>query len=646
MEWNKGLDTESSAYKFATDCSRVIRVIAGPGTGKSFGLKRRVARLIEEGQDPKRILAVTFTRTAAQDLKNEIKDAGVKGSDKVIAKTLHSLCFGMLNQKSIIQNTGRYPRLMLEFEQKPMLYDIDEVFGGVKKKKERIRAFEAAWARLQSEEPGFPIDDMDKEFQRQIVSWLKSHRAMLFGEMIIEAYHYLKNNPACSERRQFDHILVDEYQDLNKAEQAVIDMLSQESSVAIIGDDDQSIYSFRFANPGGIREFSFEHPGCDAIDFDKCRRCPKRVVYMASRLISNNPHRILGDLQPYDGNQEGIVHIFQWESLNDEIDGICEIVQEEIMCGRIQPEDVLILSPAAKIGYRVRDKLVNMGINAKSYFHETAISTDDLKHKFSILTLLANNDDMVSLRYLLGEGNGTFHASGYKHLLAFALENNISTKEALEGCISGKYRIPYVSSLLKKYQIIVKELEDINKIIEIDRKKLVDLLSDERPEQEDFRNILMESIENSADNEQDIKKWIKKVYSGVLEKISFPENTTPKDHVRIMSLHASKGLSAKYVVVMSAIDGLIPRVDKDSEISEERQIEEQRRLFYVAITRCKSSAEGYPGTLIISSFVTLPDAEALSMKVPVKPFTENNTTMTRFIREFEETAPMPELRRP
>lgn len=106
-----------------------------------------------------------------------------------------------------------------------------------------------------------------------------------------------------------------------------------------------------------------------------------------------------------------------------------------------------------------------------------------------------------------------------------------------------------------------------------------------------------------------------------------------------MSLHASKGLSAKYVIVMSAIDELIPRIDKDSDVSIEKQIEEQRRLFYVAVTRCKSSGEGYPGTLIISSFVGLPGNEALGIGIGASAYSRRDVSATRFIREFEETAP-------
>lgn len=217
---------------------------------------------------------------------------------------MHSFCFGLLNKKHIIIDTGRFPRPMLEFEQKPMLYDIGNTFGNLRDKQKRLQAFEAAWARLQSEEPGFPIEAIDKQFEQKILRWLKSHRAMLFGEMIIETFHYLRNDPQCIERNEFEYILVDEYQDLNKVEQAVVDLLASNCSLDIIGDDDQSIYSFKHAHPEGIIEFPDMHPGCDAIDFEQCRRCPKLVVTMASRLIDKNTNRTLGELQIFEENQK------------------------------------------------------------------------------------------------------------------------------------------------------------------------------------------------------------------------------------------------------------------------------------------------------------------------------------------------------
>ncbi len=640
MKWDEKLDKNSAAYRFAADNSKVIRVLAGPGTGKSFGLNRRITRLLEQGQNPRKILAVTFTRTAAQDLKNEIQSIGIKGADEVIAKTLHGFCFGMLNKKDIIESTGRFPRPMLEFEQNPMLYDIGSSYGDIRKKQKRLQAFEAAWARLQSEEPGFPSDETDRQFETDIVAWLQSHKAMLFGEMIIEAFHYLRNNPMCAERQEFKHVLVDEYQDLNKAEQAVIDLLASNGNLAIIGDDDQSIYSFKHANPEGIREFPDTHPGCIAIDFDHCRRCPKQVVAMASRLISHNKNRTLGDLQAFEKNQDGTVKIIQWESLDAEIRGICKKVQQDISNRSIRPEEILILAPVRKIGYRIRDALVDAGINAKSYFRESAISTDELKYSFALLTLLANPKDMVSLRYLLGAGDQTYRSKSYQRLFNYAMENNMAIIDALEKCAFGELRVPYISSLIKQYRGIKEKLRTLQSAAETDADTLIDLLAPNIPENSDFRNILFEAVDAAEnDREKDIAAWLHDLYSYSVEKISYPDNTSEHDHVRIMSLHASKGLSAKYVIVMSAIDELIPHIERDSGVSIEKQVEEQRRLFYVAITRCKSSGEGYPGTLIISSFSELPGNEALGIGIPASANIRREVSASRFIRDFDRTAP-------
>lgn len=640
MPWDAELDPNSAAYLFAANSSRTIRVVAGPGTGKSFGLQRRVARLLEEGQEARRILAVTFTRTAAQDLRDEIQSMGVGGADRVVAKTLHSYCFGLLNKRDIITSTGRFPRPMLEFEQKPMLYDLNNAFGILRDKRKRLQAFEAAWARLQSEEPGFPEHEMDRQFECELKQWLKTHKAMLFGEMIIEAFHYLRNNPRCSEVGAFDHILVDEYQDLNKSEQAVIDLLAANCNLVIIGDDDQSIYSFKHAHPEGIREFPDTHADCGEIDFDQCRRCPKQVVRMAARLISHNSKRTLGDLQVFNQNQNGQVSIVQWRSLDDEIRGISNKVANDINTGQIQPEDVLILTPVRKIGYRIRDALVNRGIDVKSYFRETALRTDELKRNFALLTLMAIPDDMVALRYLLGYGSQDYRKKSYKRLLDYATEHDLSVVEVLNQIVAGGNKVPYTKTLAEKYATTLRLIEEIKAIIQNNSEAIVDILAEDSPDNYDFRNILLEAIEEiEFEPDSDLAEWLQGIHSFVVERVSFPENTSERDHVRIMSFHASKGLSSKYVVIMSAIDELIPHLDRDSEISMDRQIEEQRRLFYVAVTRCKSSSTDYPGTLIISSFVGLPGNEALSINISANPHNWRNVSASRFIRDFEETAP-------
>ena len=127
------------------------------------------------------------------------------------------------------------------------------------------------------------------------------------------------------------------------------------------------------------------------------------------------------------------------------------------------------------------------------------------------------------------------------------------------------------------------------------------------------------------------------LYNIVVEKISRPNVSSKIDQIKIMTLHASKGLSSKYVVVMSAIDELIPRNGNNTDFDK---IEEQRRLFYVAITRCKSSENEYPGKLIISSFTGLPGKEALELNIAANANQWKTVRASRFIRDFENTAPL------
>jgi superfamily I DNA/RNA helicase len=206
-------------------------------------------------------------------------------------------------------------------------------------------------------------------------------------------------------------------------------------------------------------------------------------------------------------------------------------------------------------------------------------------------------------------------------------------------CIVGQ-TIPYTTAIIKQYSEIISRIDNIKTAICKDRQAIVDIFAQDIPDNSVFRGILLDAIKDSEIiEEKDMEEWLQKAFAYIVERVSHPDNTAEHDHVRVMSLHASKGLSAKYVVIMSTIDGLIPRIDKQSEVSIDAQIEEQRRLFYVAITRCRGNDSKYPGKLLISSFVGLPGAEALGMKIPANPYAWCSVSASPFIKDFEETAP-------
>jgi DNA helicase-2/ATP-dependent DNA helicase PcrA len=344
MPWHDNLDRNSPAYAIASSDSRFNRIVAGPGTGKSFALKRRVARLLEAGVVPARILPVTFTNVAAEDLQREMLQIGVAGCAEIRGSTLHALCMRILGRQNVLEAIGRIPRPLNRFETEPLLYDLPAAFGNKRARNKRIRAYEAAWARLQHELPGHAPNAQDQAFENALVSWLRFHRGMLIGEIIPHVYRYLRDNPGAPERNLYDHILVDEYQDLNKAEQAVIDLLSNTAHLCIVGDDDQSLYSFKFAHPAGIRSFPATHPDTRDHEVLECRRCPTRIVEMANSLIAHNQDRESRQLTPWPSNGPGHVAVVQYQTLNDEAVGIAEFIADLTTNQGYAPQDILVLA--------------------------------------------------------------------------------------------------------------------------------------------------------------------------------------------------------------------------------------------------------------------------------------------------------------
>lgn len=337
MAWFDGLTPGTPAHSIASTTNARVRVVAGPGTGKSFAMKRRVARLLEAGVAPDLILPVTFTRVAAQDLHRELVNMGVPGCNALHAHTLHSLSLRMLTRNHVLAATGRIPRPLNDFETEAMVCDLMATHGGKRAVDDLKQAYEAAWARLNHQTPGYAPSAAEAAFQHDLLEWLRFHEAMLIGEVIPEIHRYLSANPAAPERAEFSHILVDEYQDLNKAEQAIIELLSGVAEVCIVGDDDQSIYGFKHAHPDGIRDWLLTNAGADDLSLVDCHRCPTGVVDMANALIAHNIHRpVPRALLPIAAKGPGAVSILQYPNLNGEVVGVVATIQQMIAAGTLR----------------------------------------------------------------------------------------------------------------------------------------------------------------------------------------------------------------------------------------------------------------------------------------------------------------------
>jgi DNA helicase-2/ATP-dependent DNA helicase PcrA len=637
MPWFEGLVVGSQTYLIASSPNDRVRVVAGPGTGKSFAMKRRVARLLEEGIAADRILPVTFTRVAAEDLHRELIGMGTPGCEHLNGVTLHSLSLRMLMRNHVLAATGRVARPLNDFELQPLLCDLMGAHGGKRETKKKKQAYEAAWARLQHEEPGFVIDPADAAFATDVVEWLQFHRAMLIGEVIPQLYQYLRSNPAAAERTEFLHIVVDEYQDLNRAEQGVIQLLSDDSHVCIVGDDDQSIYSFKHAHPEGIREWLAANAGAADLNLGECRRCPIRVVAMANSLIQHNPGRTPRALVPCNANGQGDVRIIQYQTLDAEVSGVANLIGQLVLTGTL-PGDILVLAQRSAIGTPIYDTLVGLGVPVRSHYAESELDDTEAQRRFALFKLFVDRTDRVALRWLVGLTGNNWHAAGYRRVRQHCEMHGVTPWNVLAQLSQGQLHIPHTAALVAAFTGIVAELEQLEGLPDL--KTVVDnLFPDGNDSVRDIRALALLALLEAGEDRSVL-------LSELVKAITQPEIPTEIAEVRIMSLHKSKGLSAPVTIIAGCVEGLLPKQPDQGTpaAGAAAAIQEQRRLFFVGITRVKASpAAGKPGRLILTYSQQMPMAAALGAGIAPagNAYGVSLLHASRFIQELGPHAPAP-----
>jgi superfamily I DNA/RNA helicase len=609
-------------------------------------MQRRIARLIEvDNVAPDRILAVTFTRTAAADLKRELQNMDTPSSENIRAGTLHAFCFHVLMRHDVLALFGRVPRGLLtfqtskvsRFEMEPLIEDLGALgaFGGKRAITRRIIAFEADWARLQHEQPGWPILPLDQAFHEHLTSWLRFHRGMLIGELVPEALRYLRNNPASPVFQNYDHIIVDEYQDLNRAEQELLDILAQGRNLSIVGDVDQSIYRFRHAHPVGISDFSNRHQNVEDHNLDRCRRCRPGIVAVADNVILRNyppgePHRLL-PLQPQPGQPQlgpATIRVVQWPSLDDEASGIASFINHLITQRGIGAGQILVLSPRRLIANEIKRYLAapGVGIAAHSFYNDKLLVPDEAQLAMTKLQLLCAPEDRVALRYWLGFGNTSWRRVQYATLRAYCTQHNDEEPSAvLAHVVAGQLQIAGTDQLAGRFQELQNE---INRLGQMNIAAMYDDLFPAGVAWADpVRELLVGKV-NTVQNSAGLLDLLR-------TEITQPEMPPEGDFVRLMSIHKSKGLTSRVTIVVGCIHGLMPHLDDEIEAADlPDHMAEQRRLFYVALTRAREM-------LVLSSVASVPRRMSHQIGAVIRGGNRHagNTIACQFLNDLGAQAP-------
>ena len=379
-----------------------------------------------------------------------------------------------------------------------------------------------------------------------------------------------------------------------------------------------------------------------------CRRCPAKVVQIANHLISESPTRDNNrSLSEFEPNGQGEIKIIQYQHLENEVEGIANIV-EELMGAETHPGEIIVLAQRKRIGTYIYEALVARGVPAKSYYQEAELAAPDTQERFAFLKLTADRDDRVALRWLVGRNSTQWLRGGYERIRSRSEQSGSSPWAILDELAEGVMQIPHTRPVREAFVNVRQRVQELEDTFEDDGLlALIDeIFPDDDDRWRDLRSLAVETAEKfETDLEEDGQPPSLQKFVGELSyAIAQPEIPSQIQDVRVMSLHKSKGLSANATIVAACVEGVLPRAADDDQTQQERlaDIEEQRRLLFVGITRVKARPDqGQPGRLYItySRQMLAADAHQSGIQPASFSYDQANLLPSRFLRDLGPSAP-------
>ena len=562
-----------------------VIVIGGLGSRKTTTLAARFVGLCQEaGCDPSRVVALTFTNPAADQMKEKVtRNFAEAEVPELHISTLHSLAKGLLHKYSDRLNLSSTFRVVTgRLQEKLLLADVRLELKGQNLKlcphqKKYLRRFRASKAFV------IDLDRIDKvspeerfatqeQFDECYSSLLKYYRSVDWYDVIALAVKLLQEHEDILSEvtGEIDHLLVDEYQDLNRADHELIRLLGAKTeSLMVFGDDDQSIYQrLRFANLGGVKNFENIYPDAKVYPLSVCWHCGSSILEAAWKLIDVDENRMPDRRRKkkplaYPGRGFGEFEMRPLKSEKEEIQTIVSELQKELD-SKQPPKDILILFHSKKIGGKYVEAMLRDGLNVKNLLVGSPTASKAVLLLCETLHLLADESDNLAARFLLQEFFKR-DASWIARRRRISQERRTSLWQSVIASANTPEAILSWSKKLEKWR-------QINNVAEI----LTELAS------------VMGISDDSGIKE--IIKWsgeqesitIHKVIDRLERRFDFeesePEETEEGCVIKVMTMHGAKGIDADVVFVPALEDELMPNQWNEAE---------QRRLLYVSMTRAK-----------------------------------------------------------
>lgn len=584
-----------------------LLLLAGAGSGKTRVLTHRIAYLIEEkGVNPWNIMAITFTNKAAGEMRERVDSLVGFGSESIWVSTFHSTCVRILrryidrlgysnsftiydsdDQKTLMKDVCK--RLQIDTK----VYKEKALLGAISSAKDELVSPQAYELNAAGDFGKQKIAQAYKEYQKQ----LRSNNALDFDDLIVKTVELFQNCPDVLDyyQERFKYIMVDEYQDTNTAQFKLVSLFAEKyQNLCVVGDDDQSIYKFRGANIGNILNFEKMFADARTIKLEQNYRSTQNILNAANDVIRNNVGRKEKTL--WTDNEEGdLIHFRQFLTAFDEAEYIVGDIAQNIREGNYEYKDCAILYRTNAQSRMFEEKFLMANIPYKIIGGVNFYARKEIKDLLAYLKTVDNAMDDLAVKRIINVPKRGIGATSLGKVQEYADEYDMSFYDALKDAESiatlGRSAVkikPFVTFIqtLRSKQDYLSVQEILTSIINETGyvKELEAEDTDEaRARIENIDELITKVVSYESDAEEP-------TLSGFLEEVALVADIDSleedSNHVVLMTLHSAKGLEFPNVYLAGMEDGIFPSymtITSDDPL----EIEEERRLCYVGITRAK-----------------------------------------------------------
>lgn len=599
------LNTKQKEAVFQTDGP--VLILAGAGSGKTRVLTHRVAYLIEEkGINPWNIMAITFTNKAAGEMRERVDGLVGFGAESIWVSTFHSTCVRILrryidrlgydhnftiydtdDQKTIMKEVCKYLDIDTKVYKEKMLLSAiskakDELIGPIQYK-----------LNVQGDYSKEKIAKVYEEYQKR----LKSNNALDFDDLIVKTVELFRDNEDVLDyyQERFKYIMVDEYQDTNTAQFQLISILaSKYRNLCVVGDDDQSIYKFRGANISNILDFEKVYNEATVIKLEQNYRSTQTILDAANHVIQNNFGR--KDKRLWTENEEGEKIAYrQFQNAYEEAEYITEDIAQKVRSGAYEYNDCAILYRTNAQSRTFEEKFILANIPYKIVGGINFYARKEIKDLLAYLKTIDNAKDDLSVKRIINVPKRGIGAATIAKVQDFAIAHEMSFYDACRVVED----IPSIGKSGAKIKLFVNFIQVLRSKLEF--LSVTEIMNEIIEETGYVRDLEAENDEEAIARIQNIDELISKIVtyeestdepslSGFLEEVALVADIDSLDedsnHVVLMTLHSAKGLEFPNVYLAGMEDGIFPSYMTITS-DDPTEIEEERRLCYVGITRAR-----------------------------------------------------------